>query len=112
VMQVLDDEGVVQIDDRWYRRSVREEVIRRVPLDHRDLRLARVALQTLRRDGVDATAVDGAGITREQRHVVAVGAKDLGHLQEADADSRRLPMSERLRAYQQRTRHPRPFTRS
>ena len=92
-------------------RAVREEIVRGVSLHDRDVGFARVALQRLRRDRVDAAAVNGAGVAREQRHLVAVGEQHLRHLQETDADAGRLAVAERLGADEQRTRHPRPFTR-
>ena len=42
---------------------------------------------------------------------MTIGEKHFGHFDETDADARRLAMTERLGADEQRARH-RPFTRS
>ena len=112
IVHILDDERIVQIDDRRNRASMREEIVPGVPLHDRDVRLGGVALQRLRRDRIDAATGHFSGIAREQRHLVAVGEQDLRHLQKSNADTGRMAMAKRLGAHEQRTRHPRPFTRS
>ena len=56
VVEVLDDERVIQIDDRRDRRSVREDFVRGMSLHDGHAGLARISLQILGRDRIGAAA--------------------------------------------------------
>ena len=101
VVEVLDDERIVEVDHRRDRPRVREEIVRHVPLHHRDVALAADAQQRLRRER--------AGVARQHRHLVPVCAQHALDLEEADADAGRLAMPERFGADQHHPHQPRPL---
>jgi len=104
VVKVLDDERVIEVDDRRQRLAVCEERVGGVPLNDGD-----VVLFGRARDGLGCQA---AAIGAESGHLMSVGDQHLRHLDEADADAGRLAVAERLRADEQHAGHPRPFIRS
>ena len=99
VVQVLDDERIVEIDDHRQRLHVREQVVRHMSLHDGDVRIARAAMDVLRREPL---------IGREYLDAVSRKVQDVRHFEEADADAGRLPVPERLRTDQQHAAHPFP----
>ena len=113
VVQVLDDEGIVEIDDGRNRAAVREEIVRGVALHDRDVRFG----------ACSAASVSGV-IASTRQPSTAPASRESSVTSWPSASStfaisrNRMPMpagwpmAERLGADEQRTRHPRPFTRS
>ena len=98
VVEVLDDERVVEIDHGREVARVGEELVGDVALNDRHVGSLTDVAELLRRDR-----------SGEKRHVVPVRVHDFRHLEEADADSGRLALAERLGADQHHAAH-RPFT--
>src|SRR5437867_666350 len=101
VMQVLDDERVIEIDDGWDRAGVGEEIVRCMPLDHRNICIAALLQEAFRSQR-----------RCQQRHRVAIRLQDSFHFQKPDPDAGRLPVAEWLRTDEEHSTHARPFIRS
>ena len=112
VVKVLDDERVVEIDDRRQRLAVREECVRSVTLNHHDIVLPGGAGDRLRRHRHSARAFDDSAVGAHERDLMAVGTEHSRGLGEADADAGRLTVPEGLGTDEENARHPRPFRRS
>ena len=101
VVEVLDDVGVVEVDDRRDLLAMGEELVADVALHDGDVVRRGQFAETFRHDR-----------RGNQRDLVPVGAQHARHLQKADADAGGLLVPEGLGADQQRARHSRPFIRS
>jgi hypothetical protein len=107
-MQVLDDEWIIEIDDRGNRMRVLKKRIRHMTLHDGDIVSLAGCDERVDPQMLGAATFHGAGVGRKDRDAVTIGEQHARDLHEANADSRWLPVTERLGTDQHDPAQPRP----
>src|SRR5688572_26043302 len=108
VVKVLDDEGIVQIDDHWKIRAVSKELVRHMTLNDSHVMPGCFAGNGCGRNDIGPGTGHLASVRRQHRDLVSHSCESPRKLEEPDSDSSRMLMAQRFRADQKDLTHRAP----